>query len=104
MNVLDRLTLTIEQRREADPEKSYVAGLHQKGLDAVLKKVGEETAEVLLAAKNGETGQVVRETADLWFHLLVMLAQFDLRYDDVLAELERRFGCSGIEEKANRKS
>jgi phosphoribosyl-ATP pyrophosphohydrolase len=79
-----------------------VAGLYAKGIDAILKKVGEEATETLLAAKGGDTGQVVRETADLWFHTLVMLAHLGLGPADVLRELERRFGLSGLVEKASR--
>jgi phosphoribosyl-ATP pyrophosphohydrolase len=91
-------------RRIADPEKSYVAGLHARGLDAILKKVGEEAIEVLLAAKAHDRHALVHETADLWFHTLVLLAERGLGPEDVLAELERRFGRSGLEEKAAREA
>lgn len=100
--ILRRLADTIEARKGADREDSYVAGLFAKGHDAVLKKVGEEAAEVLLAAKDGDRLHIVRETADLWFHCLVMLAWHGLRPEDVLAELQRREGISGVDEKASR--
>lgn len=100
--ILERLTEVIEARRHGDPEASYVAKLFDKGLDAILKKVGEEATETVIAAKGGEREQIVYETADLWFHTLVMLAAADLSAQDVLAELERRFGLSGIDEKAAR--
>jgi phosphoribosyl-ATP pyrophosphohydrolase len=101
-DVLDRLAAVIEQRRQADPEQSYVARLHAKGIDAVLKKIGEEATETVLAAKDGDRAQIVYETADLWFHTMVMLASYGLSPQDVLAELDRRFGLSGIAEKAAR--
>ncbi|HEY5930955.1 MAG TPA: phosphoribosyl-ATP diphosphatase [Burkholderiales bacterium] len=102
--ILRRLADTIEARKNADAGSSYVAGLFAKGHDAVLKKVGEEAAEVLLAAKDGDKLHIVRETADLWFHCMVMLAWHGLRPDDVLAELQRREGVSGVDEKASRAS
>ncbi len=102
-DVLSTLAKTLEQRKSADPEKSYVASLYAKGLGAVLKKIDEEATEVVLAANTGEKQDIIHETADLWFHTLVMLAQLGLGPDDVLEELERRFGQSGIEEKAQRK-
>ena len=102
--VLARLAQVIESRRDADPETSYVAKLEHKGLDAILKKIGEEAAETVIAAKDGEPDAIVHETADLWFHTLVMLAHFGLGPDAVLEELSRRFGRSGIEEKASRGS
>ncbi len=101
-DVLERLAAVIEQRRLADPGNSYVAGLFDKGRDTILKKVGEEAAETIIAAKGGQLDEIVHETADLWFHTLVMLAEQGLGPGDVLAELERRFGLSGIEEKASR--
>jgi phosphoribosyl-ATP pyrophosphohydrolase len=100
--ILRRLADTIEARKRAGAGNSYVAGLFAKGHDAVLKKVGEEAAEVLLAAKDGDKLHIVRETADLWFHCLVMLAWHGLRPEDVLAELQRREGISGVDEKASR--
>ena len=100
--VLRELAATLEARKQADPDSSYVARLYAKGLDAILKKVGEEAVETLLAAKNGDPEHLVRETADLWFHTLVMLAHLELGPDAVLDELRRRFGISGLDEKATR--
>jgi phosphoribosyl-ATP pyrophosphohydrolase len=102
-SILHRLAHVIAERRDANPSGSYVAGLLAHGQDAVLKKLAEEAAETLLAAKDGDKLQIVRETADLWFHCLVLLAWHGLGPDDVLAELQRREGVSGIEEKAARK-
>lgn len=101
-DILRRLTETIESRKGADPGSSYVASLFSKGHDAILKKIGEEAAETLLAAKDGDKLHIVRETADLWFHCLVMLAWHGLGPDDVLAELKRREGISGVDEKKSR--
>jgi phosphoribosyl-ATP pyrophosphohydrolase len=101
--ILERLAATIESRKGADPQSSYVAGLLAKNEDAVLKKIGEEATETVLAAKSGERLALVRETADLWFHCLVLLARHGLGPNDVLAELQRREGISGIDEKASRK-
>jgi len=100
--ILNRLAEVLETRKEADPNGSYVAGLYQKGLDAILKKIGEEATETVMAAKDGDPEKVVYETADLWFHSMVLLAHLDLGPDAVLDELERRFGLSGLEEKASR--
>lgn len=102
-DILERLAAVLEARKGADPESSYVARLYAKGTDAILKKVGEEAAETIIAAKTGDRDQIVHEAADLWFHTLVMLAHAGLRPDDVLNELARREGFSGIEEKASRK-
>jgi phosphoribosyl-ATP pyrophosphohydrolase len=101
-DVLNKLAATLEARKSANPDSSYVASLYARGLDAILKKVGEEATETVLAAKSGKAERVVRETADLWFHTLVMLAALDLKPEQVLAELERRFGTSGHAEKAAR--
>ncbi len=101
-DVLARLAEVLEERKKADPGSSYVAGLYEKGLDSILKKVGEEAAETIIAAKSGDPEQLIYETADLWFHTLVMLAQQGLKPDDVLAELDRRFGLSGLDEKSAR--
>ena len=101
-DILIELARVLEERKNANPEDSYVAGLYDKGLDAILKKIGEETTETVMAAKDGDKEQIVYETADLWFHTLVLLAQQGLGPDDVLSELARRFGISGIEEKASR--
>ena len=103
-SILQRLAEVIEERRSADAGSSYVAGLFSKGQDAILKKVAEESAETLLAAKDGDKLHLVRETADLWFHCLVMLSYHGLSPDDVLEELRRREGISGIEEKKSRRS
>jgi phosphoribosyl-ATP pyrophosphohydrolase len=103
-DVLQRLAEVLESRKQADTADSYVAGLYTKGLDAILKKIGEEATETILAAKDGATDKIIYETADLWFHTLVLLAQQGLRPEQVLAELERRFGVSGVKEKASRKS
>ena len=100
--ILRRLSDTIAARRRAEAANSYVAALFGKGHEAILKKVAEESAETLLAAKDGDKLHIVRETADLWFHCLVLLAWHGLTSDDVLAELARREGISGIEEKAAR--
>ncbi|MGV3742579.1 MAG: phosphoribosyl-ATP diphosphatase [Burkholderiaceae bacterium] len=109
-DILQRLAETIEARKPAnggDPDKSYVARLFHKGDDAILKKIGEEATEAVMAAKDaradGDKSKLLYECADLWFHSLVMLAQFDLTPKDVLNELARREGISGIEEKASRK-
>jgi len=107
-DTLRRLAEVIDSRKGGDPDVSYVSRLFHKGDDAVLKKIGEEATEVVLAAKDVRLGAerkaLVGEVADLWFHCLVMLSHFDLNPADVLAELERREGLSGIEEKALRKS
>jgi phosphoribosyl-ATP pyrophosphohydrolase len=101
-DTLRELAAILEARKQADPDRSYVARLYAKGLDAILKKVGEEAAETLLAAKNDDPEHLVRETADLWFHTLVMLAHQGLGPDAVLNELRRRLGTSGLTEKAAR--
>jgi phosphoribosyl-ATP pyrophosphohydrolase len=100
--ILKRLSQTLDARKGADPASSYTAQLFAKGLDAILKKVAEESAETLLAAKDGDKLHVVREIADLWFHTLILLSYCGLGPDDVLAELRRREGISGIDEKASR--
>lgn len=102
INTLEKLAEVIEQRKLADPDSSYVAGLYAKGMDEILKKVGEEATETILAAKGRDQAQLVHETADLWFHTLVMLAGRGLGPTDILNELERRFGLSGLDEKAAR--
>lgn len=101
-DILDRLSELLEQRKSADPASSYVAKLYTKGMDSILKKVGEEATETVLAAKGGKKEEIVYETADLWFHTLVMLAKAGLKPQDVLDELARREGLSGIEEKNSR--
>lgn len=101
-DILNRLAALLEQRKSADPTSSYVAKLYAKGMDAILKKVGEEATETVIAAKGGNKDEIVYETADLWFHTLVMLAQAGLKPQDVLDELARREGLSGIVEKESR--
>jgi len=101
-SILYRLGQTLEARKQGDPSSSYVAKLFARGQDAILKKVAEEAAETLLAAKDGDKLHIVREIADLWFHTLVLLSFHGLTPDDVLAELRRREGISGIDEKAAR--
>ena len=100
--ILERLEAAIAARRGADASTSYVASLNAKGLDAILKKVGEESTETVIAAKGGSRAQIVHETADLWFHCLVMLGWHGIPVAEVLAELERREGRSGIDEKKSR--
>ena len=101
-DILHRIGAVIASRKGADPATSYVAKLLDKGLDAILKKVGEEATETVMAAKDGDPQKVVYEVADLWFHSLVALAHFGLQPDDVLRELARREGLSGLEEFASR--
>ncbi len=101
-DTLDKLAEVLEARKTADPDGSYVAQLYSKGLDAILKKIGEEATETVMAAKDGDADRIVCEIADLWFHTLVLLASQGLSPQDVLAELDRRFGLSGLEEKAQR--
>ena len=101
-DILQRLAAAIEARRAGDPGSSYVASLNARGLDAILKKIGEEATETVLAAKGDDKLSIVKETADLWFHSLVMLAWHGLTPDDVLVELERREGVSGLREKESR--
>jgi phosphoribosyl-ATP pyrophosphohydrolase len=105
-SVLTELTKVLEQRKKAQPNSSYVASLHHKGLNKILEKLGEECTETILAAKdaiNEETKKdLIYETADLWFHSLVMLSHLDLNADDILNELKRRFNLSGLEEKSSR--
>lgn len=105
-DVLARLHDVLEARKGADPESSYVASLHAKGLNKILEKVGEESVETLLAAKDaalsGDTSELIYETADLWFHSLVMLSHLGESHEAVLSELARRFDLSGLEEKASR--
>ena len=102
-DTLARLAEVIEARKTGDPEKSYVARLFHKGVDAILKKIGEEATEVVMAAKDADRPKLVGEVADLWFHTMLALSAFNLKPADVLAELERREGLSGLEEFAARK-
>jgi len=101
-DILERLADVIEARKNADPESSYVSRLLARGEDGILKKIGEEATETVMAAKDGDKLRIVGETADLWFHSLIMLAHYGLRPSDVLFELRRREGISGIDEKAAR--
>lgn len=105
-DTLNKIAAIIEERKTADPDSSYVAKLQHSGLNKILEKVGEEAFETVLAARDaeqsGETAHLVQETADLWFHSLVMLAQLDTGPQAVLNELEKRFGISGLDEKAAR--
>lgn len=103
-DILSRLADTLESRKQDDPASSYVAKLYAKGLDTILKKIGEEATETVVAAKNGDRQQIVYETADLWFHCMVMLASQGVRPEEVLEELARREGLSGLAEKAGRGS
>ena len=101
-DIIERLMVVLRWRKDAEPDMSYVASLYHQGLDSILDKIGEESAELIEAAKSGDKDQIVYETADLWFHCLVMLAQQNLDAQQVLEELDRRFGLSGIDEKAAR--
>lgn len=105
-DVMERLAAVLEDRKHAKSDSSYVASLHQAGLNKILEKVGEEAIETILAARDAAEDDtrddVVKETADLWFHTLVMLSHLDHRPEEVLAELDSRFGTSGVEEKASR--
>ena len=103
-DTLARLAQVIETRKGGDPAKSYVARLFHKGHDAILKKIGEEATEVVMACKDGERPKIVGEVADLWFHCMIALNAHGLAPADVLAELERREGLSGLEEFASRKA
>jgi len=103
-DTLARLAAVIESRKSADPDTSYVARLFHKGTDAILKKIGEEATETVMAAKDGDPKKLVYEVADLWFHSMLALEAFGLTPADVLAELQRREGLSGLEEFAARKA
>ena len=102
LEVLHRLQQTLNERKGASADSSYVASLYAKGTDAICKKIAEEAAETIMAAKDGDRLHLVRETCDLWFHSMVLLTQFGVGVDDVVAELRRREGISGIDEKASR--
>jgi phosphoribosyl-ATP pyrophosphohydrolase len=101
-DILQQLAEILEQRKLESADKSYVASLYAKGLDAILKKIGEEATETVIAGKSGDKQQMIYETADLWFHCMVLLASQGLGPEDVLNELQRRFGLSGLDEKAQR--
>jgi phosphoribosyl-ATP pyrophosphohydrolase len=102
-DVLSRLAAVIESRKSADPQSSYVSRLLAAGDEAILKKIGEEATETVMAAKDGDRRRIAAETADLWFHCMIMLAHFGMGPEDVLAELHRREGISGLDEKSGRK-
>ncbi len=104
IDILHRVAHALEDRRQGDPDSSYVASLHAKGLDAICKKVAEEAAETIMAAKDKDRLHLVWEVTDLWFHSLILLSHYGLSVDDVLTEFHRREGISGIEEKASRKA
>ena len=101
-DILRQLEQVLKQRKQADADSSYVASLYQAGTDKILKKLGEEATETVIAGKSGDRSQIIYETADLWFHSLVLLAHYDIELQAVLDELDRRFGLSGLEEKASR--
>lgn len=101
-DIFERVARVVEERKSADPASSYVARLNAGAPDAILKKIGEEATELVIAAKDADRSAVVHETADLWFHTLVLLGACGIGHDEVMAELERRFGVSGIDEKAAR--
>lgn len=101
-DILNRLAKILEQRKSADPASSYTASLYEKGLDSILKKIGEEAIEVVIAAKSTDNTSIIHEIADLWFHVMVLLSYRDLGPEDILKELHNRFDLSGLEEKANR--
>lgn len=100
--ILHQLAKVLEERKKETADKSYVASLYAKGLDSILKKIGEEATETVIAAKGGDEQQIIYEMADLWFHCMVLLANQGLGPDDVLNELQRRVGLSGLQEKAQR--
>jgi len=102
-DIFQQLSTVLKDRKKADPSSSYVSSLYAKGINEILKKIGEESAETIIAAKDGKREEVIYETADLWFHTMVMLVEKGIEPAEVLNELERRFGLSGLEEKAARK-
>ena len=102
MNIINELAEVLIDRKKADPDTSYVASLYAKGSTGILEKIEEESNELVNAAKTGETDSVIHETADLWFHSLVLLSYLEIHPAEVFSELERRFGVSGHEEKAGR--
>lgn len=101
-DVLEKLAVILAERKQADPDSSYVASLYHAGTDKILKKLGEEATETVIAGKGGHRDEIIYETADLWFHSMVLLAHNNIEPQAILAELDRRFGLSGIDEKAAR--
>jgi len=101
-DVFNELSKVLKERKNADPSSSYVSSLYAKGLDTILKKIGEESVETIIAAKGGKREEIIYETADLWFHSMIMLVDQGIEPQEVLDELQRRFGLSGLEEKASR--
>ncbi|RLA08865.1 MAG: phosphoribosyl-ATP diphosphatase [Gammaproteobacteria bacterium] len=102
-NILEQIQQVAEARKTASAEKSYISSLYQQGTDKILQKIGEEATETILAAKSTDTEHLIKEIADLWFHSIVLLSHKDLKIDDVLQELQQRFGLSGLDEKKQRK-
>jgi phosphoribosyl-ATP pyrophosphohydrolase len=102
LEVIHRVQATLAERKTADPQSSYVAGLYGKGIDAICKKIAEEAAETIMAAKDGDRLHLVWEVTDLWFHSMILLSQFGLSVDDVMSEFRRREGISGVDEKKSR--
>ena len=103
-DILTKLEQILEERKSANTDESYVSSLYAKGLDEILKKIGEESAEVIIAAKDDDQNKIIYEVADLWFHTLVLLRHKDIEIDKILDELSSRYGLSGLQEKANRKT
>ncbi|MBC8259589.1 MAG: phosphoribosyl-ATP diphosphatase [SAR324 cluster bacterium] len=101
-NIFEQVYDVILERKNKTPDKSYVASLMNKGTDSILKKIGEESAEVIIAAKNEDRKEIIHEITDLWFHLLILMGHQDISIKDIYREMERRFGQSGLEEKAQR--
>lgn len=101
-NIFKQLEEILEQRKDADADNSYVSSLYQKGTDEILKKIGEESAEVIMATKDDDENKIIYEVTDLWFHTMVLLRHKNIKMDKIEQELSRRFGLSGLEEKANR--
>ena len=101
-DILKEIEQVLNERKKADPGSSYVAGLYAKGVDAILKKIGEEAAETVIAGKGADPGEIVHEIADLWFHTMVLLTHRGIKVEDVMNELRRRFGVSGLDEQASR--
>ena len=101
-NILSTLEKILEQRKSTSPDSSYVSSLYSKGTDQILKKIAEESAEVIMATKEGETDKIIYEVADLWFHTMILLRHKNIAFSDIEKELMRRYGVSGLTEKLNR--